>query len=321
MTPAKWAAQFQGGGKSLTSRIGAARLIPENPIPHRAAASSTHAEAPAEVRLMPITKYPDPRNVAVADVASHGCVGEQNKWITSLKVVRGRDMYWLVGNRRDCPEERCKLRDELRAKMAAENGIFDVRDDEIKFLVEDDSPNVLARIREELISAFKNRQAVEREYLALDDVVRAWAPFRHESPLTMAKECARSDLFEAALDEHIPELLYLQPRKVLLECVIDPNGKLLDPVGPERDAAYLDSARLKRMIEIGPLQRDDLKAYLIEDKGPHCWVRREAVVAFLHKRGVDSADMPSAWLKGLPGVGVESLATRATDGINVTSAT
>ena len=34
---------------------------------------------------------------------------------------------------------------------------------------------------------------------------------------------------------------------------------------------------------------------------PDCWAPRESVVAFLCKRDVDRSDMPSAWLKDLPG--------------------
>jgi hypothetical protein len=178
-------------------------------------------------------------------------------------------------------------------------------------------------VRRELLAAFIRRQEAVFEYLSLEDVVRAWAPLRKESSLAAAKESARADLIEGALDGHIPELLYLH-LKVALEHVIDADGKLFDPVSPDGTVAHLDAAALDRLLEIGPLPREGIKIYLTKDMGPHCWARREAVVAFLSKRGVECAAMPPAWFMDLPGVVLDNngLAPKATDAeINVTSAT
>jgi hypothetical protein len=217
--------------------------------------------------------------------------GNSLKWITSLEARGNR----LVGNRRDCPEERHRLADEFRTRMA-QRGITAVRDDEIEFFVEDETPLICARIRKNLISAFQHRQATDHEYLSLEGVAKVWAPLRPESPLTAAKDCARADLIEAALDELIPELLYLDP-KVPLEYVMDADGKLLDPVSPDGRAAYLNAASLDHMLEIGPLPREAMKAHFTKEMSPHCWARREAVVALLRKLGIDRAELPAAWLQ------------------------
>jgi hypothetical protein len=243
---------------------------------------------------MTTTKDSSPGKADVADAARQSGMDDSgSQWITSLKA---RD-NWLVGNRRDCPEERRRLANELRARMA-EKGITGVRDKEIKFFVEHDTPAIRARIRQKLISAFKDRQATDREYLSLEDVVKAWALLRPESSLTEAKECARDDLVLAVRDGHLPGLLYLLPQAPL-ECVIDPAGKLIDPVPPDGEVAYLSAASLDFALTTGVTEREDHR--IIEMMTQHCWVCREAVVAFLHKRGVDSADMSSAWLKDLLG--------------------
>lgn len=239
---------------------------------------------------MTTTKATNPRVTGVGS-----CV-EPNKWIVSLKVMRGRDMFWLVGNRPDRPEERDKLRDELQAKLA-KNGIK--RFGKIEFIVEDDTPLVRNCVRRELISAFKKRQETDHEYLSLEKVSSEWAPMRSESPLSEAKEVARTDLMEAAFCGRIPQLLRLQP-VVPLEYAIDPSGKLFDPVTENGGLAYLDAASLDEMLDLGALPREAMKTYLIKEMGPHCWARREAVVSFLLKRKVNAADLPPAWLKDLP---------------------
>ena len=164
-------------------------------------------------------------------------------------------------------------------------------------------------LRGRLIASFVAQQSAACSYLSFPDVAKHWALIRRENTLQAAKTAALADLMVGVLDGHIPELLYLHP-KMGVEYAIgqpwcqDSECLLHDPTKVDEETAFLDSKKLKRMREIGPFDHPEAAdATLLQQVAPYCWAPREAVVTFLRKRGVDSADLPANWYKELPGAG------------------
>jgi hypothetical protein len=155
-----------------------------------------------------------------------------------------------------------------------------------------------------LIATFISRQSDACTHLSLPDIAKHWAPLRRETTLKAAKEAALDDLMEAAFEGYISELLFLDERAGVEHVIDAPWCQDADcPLhGTDRDkelSALLDAKWFADWRRFGDLESKD--RYLKSQYSPHCWARREAVIAFLHKRGVDSADMPSAWLEGSHG--------------------
>jgi hypothetical protein len=160
-------------------------------------------------------------------------------------------------------------------------------------------------LRRGLIASFIAQQASVCTYLSFPDVAKHWAPLRREPTLREAKESALDDLMEAAFDGHIPELLFLNPRAGVEDVIGSPWCKdnecpLNDQVGATKYPGRLGTKWFADQRKFGPPTETD-HLYIMTQIAPDCWAPREAVVAFLRKRGVDSADIPESWARNLPG--------------------
>jgi hypothetical protein len=153
-------------------------------------------------------------------------------------------------------------------------------------------------LRKGLIATFTAQQSDVCTHLALSDVASYWAPRRGEATMRQAKEAAFDDLMEAAFEGHIPELIFLDERAGVEHVIGAPWCQDADcPLqGTDREmelSAILDAKWFADWRRFGDLDSKD--RYLKSQYGPHCWARREAVVALLVRRGVDRADLPISW--------------------------
>jgi hypothetical protein len=149
-----------------------------------------------------------------------------------------------------------------------------------------------------LIATFVAQQSSACTHLFLPDVAKHWAPLRREATLREAKEAALDDLMEAAFDGYIPELLFLKEcagvEHVLgMPWCQDAECPLHGTDREKETPALLDAKWFADWRRFGDIESND--RHLKSGYGPHSWARREAVVAFLLKRGVDSSEMPSSW--------------------------
>jgi hypothetical protein len=155
--------------------------------------------------------------------------------------------------------------------------------------LQSDARRQLEAERSELIAEFEARPALACEFLRLDAVAEFMARVRGESSPAAALADLMGHASVGAFDCDKPALL-------LLRKDVGVDLQWINPVREADDgeqappAAQIDSADIKLMRGIAG--GDDT---VVSEVMPHCWARRETVVALLLRCGVDRLALPSSW--------------------------